>query len=92
MLHVLFERKIMTRGLIQEYHSRACRFLSRIANNPGNDMDPLPFRRQSLADEGRALASALTCLPRFIVRCWLAVCFMRRLKYSRHLAWVKAER
>ncbi len=31
-------------------------------------------------------------LRRFLRRCWLAACYMRQLHYSRHLAWIKAQR
>ncbi len=43
----------------------------------------------------RLIAAALANLRatgRLIARCWLAARYMRKLNYSRHLAWHKAAR
>ncbi len=39
-----------------------------------------------------ALLAGLRAAGRFAARCWLAARYMRRLGYSRHLAWHKAAR
>ena len=38
------------------------------------------------------LLAGLRAVIRLIARCWLAARYMRRLGYSRHLAWHKAAR
>lgn len=38
------------------------------------------------------IARLLTRCALFAARCWLALRFMRRLNYSRRLAWAKAAR
>lgn len=39
-----------------------------------------------------ALLAGLRHTGRLVARCWLTARYMRRLHYSRHLAWHKAAR
>jgi len=54
--------------------------------NPGS------LRRPARSIGSGVFMRNLVRFTRLFVRCWLTLCYMRRLNYTRRLAWVKAER
>ena len=50
------------------------------------------FRHPACPEERRYLMFSLIRVTRFFQRCWVTTCYMRRLNYSRRLAWAKAAR